>query len=139
MIHILIKDQTAINIDSTEERDRLLQDGWRELSPAEVKAAGMEGYEQFVSPTNTTIKNGVITFTPPAGPTETELFVSLRRERDTRLAVTDYLLMSDYPLSAESREAVVAYRQALRDLPAQPGAPWDGGGEKTPWPSKPEL
>lgn len=137
MLHILIKDQTAINIDSTEECDRLTQDGWRELSSAEIKAAGMEGYEQFVSPTSTTVKNGVITFTPPAGPTEDELFTRLRSERDALLALTDYYVMPDYP--AEDKSAVLAYRQALRDLPAQPGAPWDGGGEKTPWPAKPEL
>lgn len=137
MIYILIKDQTAINVDSTEERDRLTQDGWRELTPAEIKAAGMEGFEQFVSPTSTTVKDGVITFTPPAGPTKDELFSTLRMERDARLAATDYYVMSDYP--AEDKSAVLAYRQALRDLPAQPGAPWDGGGEKTPWPSKPEL
>ena len=43
MIHILIKDQTAINVDSTEERDRLLADGWRELTAAEIKAAGWKG------------------------------------------------------------------------------------------------
>lgn len=61
-------------------------------------------------------------------------FERLRAERDRRLSETDYLLMPDYPLSDDSRAAVQAYRQALRDLPAQEGAPWDGGEEKTPWP-----
>ena len=61
-------------------------------------------------------------------------FERLRAERDRRLTETDYLLMPDYPLSGDSRAAVQAYRQALRDLPAQEGAPWDGGEEKTPWP-----
>lgn len=62
-------------------------------------------------------------------------FERLRAERDRRLTETDYLLMPDYPLSDDSRAAVQAYRQALRDLPAQEGAPWDGGEEKTPWPA----
>ncbi|MDY0204729.1 MAG: phage tail assembly chaperone [Desulfovibrio desulfuricans] len=34
---------------------------------------------------------------------------------------------------------IKAYRQFLRDLPAQEGAPWDGGGELTPWPELPEV
>ena len=66
-----------------------------------------------------------------------ELFLRLRRSRNARLASSDYLLISDYPLPAESKNAVLAYRQALRDLPAQSGAPWDGGEESTPWPELP--
>lgn len=67
------------------------------------------------------------------------VFASLRTERDRRLTATDYLLMQDYPLSGDQRAAVQVYRQALRDLPAQPGAPWDGGGEGTPWPELPDM
>lgn len=66
-----------------------------------------------------------------------ELFIQLRRSRNAKLASSDYLLISDYPLSVEKRADVLAYRQALRDLPAQEGAPWDGGGEATPWPELP--
>lgn len=81
------------------------------------------------------LPDGAVTVRPekPA-PTEEELFSSLRIERDRRLAATDYLVMPDYPISEGSLMAVKAYRQALRDLPAQDGAPWDGGGEKTPYP-----
>ena len=64
-------------------------------------------------------------------------FERLRSERDQRLAATDYLLMPDYPLSDGQRTVLQVYRQALRDLPSQEGAPWDGGGEKTPWPESP--
>lgn len=59
----------------------------------------------------------------------------LREQRNRRLADTDYLMMRDYPLTDEEDRALVSYRQALRDLPAQDGAPWDGGGEDTPWPA----
>lgn len=65
-------------------------------------------------------------------------FERLRAERDSRLSATDYLLMQDYPLDNTLKEAVRLYRQALRDLPSQEGAPWDGGGEKTPWPEAPQ-
>ena len=60
----------------------------------------------------------------------------LRMVRNARLAETDYLLMPDYPLADAT--AIKAYRQALRDMPTQAGAPWDGGGEATPWPVKPK-
>ena len=70
---------------------------------------------------------------------EAARFERLRAERDRRLSATDYLLMQDYPLDNTHKEAVRHYRQALRDLPSQEGAPWDGGGEETPWPLMPEL
>ena len=64
-------------------------------------------------------------------------FERLRAERDRRLDATDYLLMEDYPLDDTSKGALRLYRQSLRDLPSQEGAPWDGGGEATPWPTLP--
>lgn len=70
---------------------------------------------------------------------ETARFERLRAERDRRIAATDFLLMQDYPIPEDQRAAVQAYRQALRDLPAQEGAPWDGGAEKTPWPESPKM
>ena len=47
--------------------------------------------------------------------------------------------LPDYPISADALSAVKAYRQTLRDLPGQEGAPWDGGGELTPWPELPAV
>lgn len=63
------------------------------------------------------------------------LFAALRAARDARLMDTDKYLLADYPISAADLEAVKAYRTALRNLPDQPGAPWDGGGKATPWPA----
>lgn len=68
---------------------------------------------------------------------EAARFKRLRAERDRRIAATDFMIMADYPIPADQRTAVQAYRQSLRDLPAQEGAPWDGGGESTPWPDLP--
>ena len=79
----------------------------------------------------------IILKTPPPSPEM--LFANLRSERDRRIAATDYLIMPDYPLAEDSRAAVQSYRQALRDLPVLEGAPWDGGGEATPWPAMPAV
>ena len=68
---------------------------------------------------------------------EAARFERLRAERDRRLTATDYLLMPDYPLSDDQRTILQVYRQTLRDLPSQEGAPWDGGAEDTPWPEIP--
>ena len=53
---------------------------------------------------------------------------SLRFERNARLAETDYLALSDSTLTDEMR----AYRQALRDLPANTTDP-----ANPVWPVKP--
>lgn len=83
---------------------------------------------------------GAVTVRPEKpSPTEAELFQQLRAERDRRIAATDFMIMADYPIPADQRTAVQIYRQALRDLPAQEGAPWDGGGKETPWPAAPEV
>ena len=72
----------------------------------------------------------------PQSEVEAEAFSILRAARDSKLAETDYLIMADYPISAEKLEAVKAYRKALRDLPQQKGVPWVG--KDIPWPMAPE-
>ena len=85
--------------------------------------------------------------TPPA-PTTEELFDMLRSFRDGRISAVLWMrerhadeleLGKEISLTPEQYTALLTYIQALRDLPAQPGAPWDGGGELTPWPTKPEI
>lgn len=69
-------------------------------------------------------------------PTQEELAASIRAERDKRIAATDYLVMPDYPLDTDKLEEIKAYRQALRDLPQQPGFPWGGPDDpECTWPS----
>jgi len=53
---------------------------------------------------------------------------SLRRQRNQLLAETDYLALADATLTDEMR----AYRQALRDLPANTADP-----ANPVWPTKP--
>ena len=50
---------------------------------------------------------------------------AVRAERDLLIQKTDYLMESDYPITEERRQAVAAYRQALRDVPQQSGFPYD--------------
>ncbi|MBD9616773.1 phage tail assembly chaperone [Pseudomonas sp. PDM07] len=40
-----------------------------------------------------------------------------RAWRNAQVAATDYLVMPDYPITAEQRTELYAYRQALRDWP----------------------
>lgn len=49
----------------------------------------------------------------------------VRVEREKLLTATDYILLADYPISAEERQAWQAYRQALRDITDQAGFPYD--------------
>ena len=46
-----------------------------------------------------------------------------RAERDNLLAQTDKYMLSDFPITDEEREQYKAYRQYLRDVPAQPDFP----------------
>lgn len=63
----------------------------------------------------------------------TEKAEQVRAQRDYLIAQTDYLLAPDYPIDAESLEAVKAYRQALRDVPQQESFP------NVEWPTAPAV
>lgn len=140
MNRIFVYKGAALNTDSDALARELLLSGARELSVGEIAAYGMTGYEHHVSPVTTSVSpNGTITFIPPEPPSSESLFAALRAERDRRLTATDYLIMPDYPLDATIKDAVQIYRQALRDLPSNEGAPWDGGGKETPWPEIPNV
>lgn len=130
----------VLRVASHDDRIAFLNSQWHELSDAAISDAGMSVYESFVGPHNTSVaKYGSIVFIPPPPPTEEDLFTQLRAVRDAKLGDTDKYLLADYPSSADSLAAIRAYRQTLRDLPGQEGAPWDGGGELTPWPELPAV
>lgn len=58
----------------------------------------------------------------------------LRRQRDAKLAETDFYALSDVTMSA----AMSTYRQALRDITTQtPGLDSDGNLTGITWPEKP--
>ena len=63
---------------------------------------------------------------------DAEYAAEARAKRNVLIAETDYLAMPDYPLTEERKTAVLAYRQALRDVPEQAGFP-----RNVEWPVNP--
>ena len=53
----------------------------------------------------------------------------MRFERESKLICSDYTQLADSPVDAS---LWVTYRQALRDVPSQPGFPWE-----ITWPTEP--
>lgn len=64
--------------------------------------------------------------------TDEEYASEARAKRNALIAETDFMAMPDYPLDDEKKAAVLAYRQALRDVPEQAGFP-----RQIDWPVKP--
>ena len=64
--------------------------------------------------------------------TDEEYATEAREKRNALIAETDFMAMPDYPLDEERKAAVLAYRQALRDVPEQAGFP-----RQINWPTKP--
>lgn len=64
----------------------------------------------------------------------TELATEIRTKRNLLLAETDYLLMSDYPISEEYLKKVKEYRQELRDITKQDEFP-----ENVAFPDLPKI
>ena len=128
----------CVNVDNDEDAQQYVDQGAKELSQDEItKTFG--DLAAWASPLTVKVSEdgqSIESFTPPAGiePTVNELAARARNKRDALISETDYLLMPDYPIDTESLEAVKAYRQALRDVPAQEGFP-----SSIVWPDLPEV
>jgi hypothetical protein len=72
----------------------------------------------------------VAEYEPPPPPTYEEQSVEVRAERDRLLTETDWTQAADIPQTTKDKWA--PYRQALRDVPDQPGFPYE-----VVWPVKP--
>ena len=72
-------------------------------------------------------------YVPTVIPDEVLAF-EIRDRRNDLLTETDYLMQPDYPISEETRTALKAYRQALRDITKQDGFP-----KEVVWPEKPTV
>lgn len=57
---------------------------------------------------------------------------NVRGQRDSLLQSCDWVATTDTALTAEQQQLWIEYRQALRDVPSQPGFP-----DNVVWPSKP--
>ena len=71
---------------------------------------------------------------PPPSPTEEEKAGEVRRQRNALLNASDYVMVTDYPITPEKRGEWAAYRQALRDVTGQAGFP-----DAVEWPVMPEA
>jgi len=58
----------------------------------------------------------------------------VRTQRNELLQKTDHTQLNDFPCTEARKLVINNYRQALRDLPAQDGFPWD-----VVWPSLDEI
>lgn len=56
-------------------------------------------------------------------PTEEELIVQKRADRDRLLQDSDISMLPDFPISAEEKELWLLYRQYLRDITKDPAFP----------------
>ncbi|ATD82862.1 hypothetical protein CNY67_14440 [Desulfovibrio sp. G11] len=94
------------------------------------------------------LPEGAVTSIPPKTAEEmiAERACNVREERDARIREVRWLIERHRDEQDERRatslsmgqyQALLTYIQALRDVPAQSGFPWDGGGDGTPWPVKP--
>ena len=120
------KDDKGINIVSTKEK--------RIPNPAPNTYAKYAEAAAWCNANNAMIEdrgNYYEVVAIPA-PTTEELAVQARSQRDGLIASTDYLMATDYPLTDEKRQELTVYRQALRDVPEQPGFPTE-----IVWPTKP--
>ena len=93
--------------------------------------AGGEAYIKEIEPKGS-VRRFQIVKTPE--PTDEELAVQVRSERDRKITETDYYMMLDYPADPETLEVVKNYRKALRDITLQSGFPRD-----VRWPVVPKV
>ena len=61
-----------------------------------------------------------------------EAAAGIRSQRDQKLTACDWTMLSDSPLSDDAKTEWQAYRQALRDMPADSGFP-----HSVTWPTEP--
>jgi len=127
--------------DIRKERDQLLKDtdmyGISDYPhPTEDTKQAYLDYRQALRdlPANTENPENP-TWPTLALPTEIDPMDILRRTRNELLRKTDHLAFPDYPhLSDQVRADWMAYRQALRDLPANTTDP-----ENPTWPTQPSY
>ena len=103
-------DYEAVEVDEAGEVSKRLKSGLPSKSDVDAK---IKNYNENVEPQR-----------------------MLREQRDAKIAETDWWAGADHTLT----DAQKAYRQALRDLPANssPRLDWDGQGiENVTWPDEP--
>lgn len=120
-------ERTCFDVDVTLDDGTKLpytfNTGINDVAPVfqEIKEAFERGEIQVSDYVPTVIPDEVLAF-------------EIRDRRNDLLTETDYLMQPDYPISEETRTALKAYRQALRDITKQDGFP-----KEVVWPEKPTV
>ena len=120
-------ERTCFDVDVTLDDGTKLpytfNTGINDVAPVfqEIKEAFERGEIQVSDYVPTVIPDEVLAF-------------EIRDRRNDLLTETDYLMQPDYPISEETRTALKAYRQALRDITKQDGFP-----KEVVWPEKPAV
>ena len=120
-------ERTCFDVDVTLDDGTKLpytfNTGINDVAPVfqEIKEAFERGEIQVSDYVPTVIPDEVLAF-------------EIRDRRNDLLTETDYLMQPDYPISEETRTALKAYRQALRDITKQDGFP-----KEVVWPEKPDI
>lgn len=70
---------------------------------------------------------------PEPTPLPPDIAGAIRAERNAKLAESDWTQLDDSPVTNAKKLEWASYRHALRDVPQQPGFPWD-----VQWPTQPE-
>lgn len=110
----------------------------KEQIPSDAVSVTVEEYQELLTAQGkgkkitADSKGDPVVIDMPA-PTEEQLALAMRTKRDQLIANTDYLVMSDYPITADKLELVKTYRQLLRDITKQSGFPVN-----IDWPAMPE-
>lgn len=97
---------------------------------AEQHAALIEGQSQGKRIVADEAGHPVLADPPP--PTDDDLAAAIRAERNMKIAACDWTALSDAPLTTTEKTNWKAYRQALRDVTAQPTFP-----QSVEWPVAP--
>jgi hypothetical protein len=105
---LISNPDTKIPVDAVEITPEEKAAVFAAQSAGQVIAAGPDGKPIAVDP-------------PPLPPEQ--LTANLRATRDIRLTASDWTQLADAPLDSSKKAAWVAYRQALRDLPANTADP----------------
>ncbi|AMK10840.1 tail fiber assembly protein [Pseudodesulfovibrio indicus] len=138
-----------LNVDNDVDADMCVRQGGVEID-SEVALEVFGDDWSCVAPSCARMaEDGTITYTPPdrssrgllwdaasktwiVDQSSPILAAAVRDERDRLLAACDWTQMPDSPLDADTQAAWTAYRQALRDVPEQPGFP-----VSVEWPEEP--
>lgn len=112
-VWVLVKGKAVLTAD---HRGMVYSTATGEVKPHETLGDLPEGFTEQPWPGLFHVWSGAGWFLDAAAELEAA-HAAERVWRNGQIAVTDYLAMPDYPLTAEQRLQLYAYRQALRDWP----------------------